>query len=92
MQQLLPLTDKMTFTERWYNALFVGYDWFLRRFILMPWEESIARENFGHLAPLPTLDDVIRNYLSLTFVNSHPAIAPTRPSMPRNAYNNKNLF
>lgn len=80
-QQLLPLTDKMTFTERWYNTLFIAYDWFLRRFILMLWEEALVQKNFGHLAPLPSLDDVLHN-VSLTFVNSHRAIAPPRPSMP----------
>lgn len=77
----MPYSDRMSFTERWYNTVLTAYDWFVRHFDYLPAEEATARKYFAHLAPLPPLDDLLRN-ISLTLVNSHRALSPPRPSMP----------
>lgn len=84
--QMLPYTDHMTFAERWFNTVVGFYDWFVRYSFYLPNERSFAEKNFAHLAPLPPLEELIRN-VSLTLVNSHRAITPPRPSMPSNFIN-----
>lgn len=79
--QMLPYSDKMTFTQRWYNTMLTAYGFFVRHYKFLPSEEELARKHFAHLAPLPPLYNIIRN-VSLILVNSHRAISPPRPSMP----------
>lgn len=78
---MLPFSDKMSFTERWYNTMISAYGWFVRHYSFLPSEERLAKKHFAHLAPLPPLYDIIRN-VSMVLVNYHRAISPPRPSMP----------
>lgn len=78
---MLPYTDKMSFTERWYNAVITTFDAIIRRFKYIPTEESIAQKFFAHLAPLPPLTDLMSS-ISVMFVNNHRALSPPRPAMP----------
>lgn len=79
--QMLPFSDNMSFTERWYNTVITTYAWFVRHYSFLKSEEMLAKKHFAHLAPLPPLYDIVRN-VSLILVNSHRAITPPRPSMP----------
>lgn len=81
MLQALPFSDNMSFYERWFNVLVSAYDWAIRRFVYLPAEEGLARKHFAHLAPLPSLDDIMAN-VSMVLVNTHRALSPPRPSMP----------
>lgn len=67
---LLHYSDIMTFSERWYNVFVSSYDWILRRFIYLPSEQAFAQKYFGHLGPLPSIDDLHRN-TSLYLINTH---------------------
>lgn len=78
---MLPFTDKMSFSERWYNTVVSAYDWILRRFVYFPSEDAFAKKYFGHLGSVPSINELQRN-ISLYLVNSHSALAPPRPTMP----------
>lgn len=78
---MLPYTDNMSFTERWYNTIVTVFDWAVRHLVYLPSEREYANKNFAHLAPLPQLDDIIRN-VSVVLTNTHRSIFPPRPSMP----------
>lgn len=82
---MLHYTDKMSFIERWYNTIARMCDYIARHAIHLPSERKLANKYFASFAPLPTLDDLIRN-VSLVLINSHRAIAPPRPSMPSIPY------
>lgn len=71
----------MTFSQRWYNAFYSTCDWLVRRFVHLPWQTKLAEKHFGHLGPLPSLDDINKN-VSLILVNSHRSVLPPRPMMP----------
>lgn len=79
--QMLPFSDEMSLTQRWYNTMLNAYSWFVRHYSFLPSEERLAKKHFAHLAPLPPLYDIIRN-VSLVLVNYHRAISPPRPFMP----------
>lgn len=57
------------------------YDWVVREYLYIPLEEEVAKKYFAHLAPLPSLNDLMRN-ISVSFVNTNKAISPMRPAMP----------
>lgn len=78
---MLPYTDDMTFTERWYNTVVSAYDALLRYFYHYPNHNHIVQTHFGHLGPLPTIEEVNRN-VSLILVNTHRSLSHPRPSMP----------
>lgn len=82
---MLPFTDDMSFSERWFNTIVTAYDYIVRKMAFLPTEEEYAKKYFAHLAPLPSLDDLLRN-VSLTLVNTHIALSPPRPMMPSKAY------
>lgn len=71
----------MSFCERYFNAIVSIYDWAVRRFAYLPTEEEYAKKYFAHLAPLPSLNDLLKS-VSLVLVNTHRALSPPRPSMP----------
>lgn len=71
----------MSFSERWYNTIVNIYDWISRRLVYIPTENALAQKYFGHLGPLPSIDELHRN-ISLYLVNEHRALAPPKPSMP----------
>lgn len=77
----LQFSDKMSFSERWQNAVAIGYDYLVRNFVHLPSEEQYAQKYFAHLAPLPPLKEILQN-ISLNLVNTHRAISPPRPLMP----------
>lgn len=78
---MLPYTDNMTFLQRWYNSIVTLYDYFIRRFVFLPREETLMKKHFAHLEPLPSMGDLL-NSISVTFVNAHRALSPPRPAMP----------
>lgn len=78
---MLSLIDKMTFSERWFNAVITVYEWFIREVNYFSTQEEFTKRYFAHLAPLPSVRDLMKN-VSLTLVNSHRAIIPPRPTMP----------
>lgn len=78
---MLPYSDNMSFTERWYNTVVTIFDVIVRNWIHLPSEERLAHKHFAHLAPLPPLKEILRN-ISMNLVNTHRAISPPRPSMP----------
>lgn len=78
---MLPFSDNMSFRDRCFNTVVTIYDWLVRKFAFLPTEEAYTRKHFAHLAPLPTINDLVRN-VSLVLVNTHRAIAVPRPSMP----------
>lgn len=73
--------EKMSFSERWYNTIFSIYDYLLRHFIHLPTQNKMAKQHFGHLRELPTIEDMLKN-VSLILVNTHRSIQPPRPAMP----------
>lgn len=77
----LTYTDKMSFTERWYNTVLSAADWIVRRWITVPGHEALAKKYFGHLGDLPTIDELHKN-VSIIFENNHRSLAPPRPSLP----------
>lgn len=77
---LLTYTDNMNFIERWYNSIVGLYDWVIRKWIHLPIQNSIARQYFAHLEPLPSIEDLIAN-ISLTLVNAHRSLFHPRPAM-----------
>ncbi|XP_055308151.1 UDP-glycosyltransferase UGT5-like, partial [Sitodiplosis mosellana] len=78
---MLPYTDDMTFYQRWYNSLVSLYDVYIRHFWYLPAEDALTKKHFAHLAPLPSLSDLVNN-ISVMFVNNHRALSPPRPAMP----------
>lgn len=71
----------MSFTQRWHNTILSVSDWIIRRFVHIRWQTQLAEKYFGHLGPLPSIDDVNKN-VSLMLVNSHRSVLPPRPMMP----------
>lgn len=78
---MLTFTDRMDFVQRWYNAMLSLYDHILNRFVHVPAQTEILQRYFGHLKPLPSIDELRKN-ISLIFVNAHRSITYPRPSMP----------
>lgn len=78
---LLTYTDQMTFFERWHNTVLSVYDWYLRSFYHYPMQTKLMEKHFGHLKPLPSIDELRKN-ISIIFANAHRAITHPRPSMP----------
>ncbi|XP_055295942.1 UDP-glucosyltransferase 2-like [Sitodiplosis mosellana] len=78
---MLTFTDKMDFSQRWYNAMLSLYDYILHRFIHISAQTKILKRHFGHMEPLPSIDELRKN-ISLIFVNAHRSITYPRPSMP----------
>lgn len=78
---MLPYTDKMSFGQRWYNSLVSTFDWILQKWIHLPAQNEIAKRHFGHLGPLPSVEEMIAN-VSLVLANSHRSLFHPRPSMP----------
>lgn len=78
---MLSYTDNMTFAERWFNTALSIYEILLRYFVHFPIHNQIAQTHFGHLGPLPTIEDINRN-VSLILVNAHRSLTPPKPSMP----------
>lgn len=78
---ILPYTDEMSFTERWYNTLVSTFDWTLRKWIHLPAQNEIAQRHFGHLGTLPSVEELIAN-VSLILANAHRSLFHARPSMP----------
>lgn len=77
----LPYSDKMSFMERLHNTYVILYDYYVRHFIHLPSEEHLAQKHFSHLAPLPTIKEILSN-VSVVLINTHRAITPPRPAMP----------
>lgn len=71
----------MSFTERWYNTALSLTDWIMRRWIVIPNYNELAKKHFGHLGDVPSIDELHRN-VSITFVNSHRSLAAPRPTLP----------
>lgn len=47
---ILPYGDDMTYSERVYNLIISLYDWALRDWVVLPRQNRIAQQYFGHLA------------------------------------------
>lgn len=77
----MPYSDKMTFSQRWYNTIIGIYDWLLQKFVYQRIEQANAEEFFGHLGAVPPLGDIRRN-TSMVFINTHRALSSPRPMMP----------
>lgn len=80
---MLPYSDNMSFIERWYNTIVTIADALARNWIHLPSEERFAQKYFAQFAPLPPLNDILRD-ISLNLVNTHRAISLPRPAMPSN--------
>lgn len=80
---MLPYSDNMSFSQRWFNTILSVYDWALRRFVYIPSQEELTKQYFAHLSPLPSMNDLMNN-ISVIFVNTHRALSPPRPAMPGN--------
>lgn len=78
---MLPYTDQMSFSERWYNSLVSTFDETIRKWVHLPAQNDIANRHFGHLGPLPSVEEMIAN-ISLVLANSHRSLFHPRPSMP----------
>lgn len=83
---ILPYTDKMDFFQRWYNAAFVTFSWIIHRFVHMPGHMEIAKKNFAHLEPLPSIWELRKN-VSIFFINAHRSITYPRPSVRKKIIN-----
>lgn len=82
---MLSYTDQMNFLQRWYNSMLTLYDWLLRRFVHLPAQNKILEEHFGHLKPLPSIQQLRKN-ISIIFINAHRSITYPRPHMPGLVY------
>lgn len=82
---VLTNSDNMSFSDRWYNAALSMCDWIVRRFLHVPWQTELANKYFSHLAPLPSIDDIVKN-VSVILINTHRAVIPPRPAMPGVVY------
>lgn len=82
---LLTYTDRMNFFQRYHNIILSIYDWFLRQFYHIPLQTRLVEKHFGHLQPLPTINELRKN-ISMYFVNAHLAITHPRPHMPGLVY------
>ncbi|XP_017132690.1 UDP-glucosyltransferase 2 [Drosophila elegans] len=80
---LLSHTDRMTFSQRAYNAYLSLYDAVMRRWVYLPKMQQLAEKYFkGSIdGPLPQVLDLERN-ISLVLINAHRSIDLPRPSMP----------
>lgn len=78
---MLSYSDNMSFFERWYSAMFSTIDYFMRRFAHLPRQTEVAQKHFSHLAPLPTLDELLKN-ISVILVYTHRSVSYPRPAMP----------
>lgn len=82
---LLPYSDNMSFTERWYNSMQAAFDWIVRRYIYFPQQNELARKYFGHLGEIPTVEELTKN-ISLTLINTHRSVQAPRPLMQNIVY------
>lgn len=84
---LLSYTDKMTFTERAYNAYLSIFEWIYRNWYALPEQNRQAEQFFGHLIaersdqPLPLVQQLERD-IAIILVNTHRSITMPRPMMP----------
>lgn len=84
---LLSSTDKMTITERAYNAYLSLFEWMYRIWYALPKQNRQAEKSFGHLVnerngqPLPTVQQLERD-IAIILINTHRSIATPRPMMP----------
>ncbi|KAH8295862.1 hypothetical protein KR018_004803 [Drosophila ironensis] len=80
---LLSHTDRMTFSQRAYNAYISLYDAVMRRWFYLPKMQELAEKYFQGViqGPLPHVHDLERN-ISLMLINSHRSVDLPRPSMP----------
>lgn len=83
---ILPYTDRMNFSERWFNTMITIYDWIVRKFNHFPQQTELINKHFSHLdQPLPSVDQLRKN-ISIVFVNAHRSITYPRPQMPGIVY------
>lgn len=73
--------DDMNFIERCHNTFVSTVDWLIRQYLHLPYQAEIAEKYFGSLAPLPSIDDLLKN-VSLILVNTHRSVLTPRPAMP----------
>ncbi|XP_030383885.1 UDP-glucuronosyltransferase 2C1 [Scaptodrosophila lebanonensis] len=80
---LLPHTDRMSFSQRAYNAYLSLYDSIMRRWYYLPKMQELAVKYFGDAikGPLPHVHQLERN-ISLMLINSHRSVDLPRPGMP----------
>ncbi|KAH8282511.1 hypothetical protein KR054_008102 [Drosophila jambulina] len=80
---ILSHTDRMTFSQRAYNAYLSLYDAVMRRWYYLPKMQEMAEKYFGGAikGPLPHVHDLERN-ISLVLINAHRSVDLPRPSMP----------
>lgn len=82
---ILDYEDQMNFFQRAYNVFLSTLDYVIREYHYLPEQNKLAKEFFGELeqqrGPLPSVQALERS-ISVILVNSHPALAKPRPSMP----------
>lgn len=76
---LAPLSDKMSFFERFLNTVINILMTILRNIAITPRMTAAAREYFGE--DIPPLDDLMSN-ASLALINNHISINYPRPLLP----------
>lgn len=83
---VLTYTDRMDFSQRWFNTMLTIYDAILRKFYHVPKQTELIEKHFGHLnEPLPSIEQLRKN-ISVVFVNAHRSITHPRPHMPGLVY------
>lgn len=82
---ILTYTDRMDFSQRWFNTMITFLDWILRKLSHIPKQTELVEKHFGHLKPLPTIEELRKN-ISIVFVNAHRSITYARPHMPGLVY------
>lgn len=81
--EFLNFGKKLTFCERVKNLYSTTYDLFWRHFYLFPMHQKMAEEHFKKLPqPLPQLEDIERNNISMVFINTHFSYDLVRPYVP----------
>lgn len=78
---LLNYDDNMNFFERYHNIFVSIMDWLTRQYMHLPYQAEVANKYFADLAPLPSIDFLLKN-VSLILVNTHRSVLPPRPAMP----------
>lgn len=78
---LLNYDDNMNFIERCHNTFVSIMDWLIRQYMHLPYQADIAGKYFASLAPLPSIDNLMKN-VSLILVNTHRSVLSPRPAMP----------
>lgn len=78
---LLHYDDNMNCFERFHNTFVSVMDWLIRQYIHLPHQAQIAEKYFAPLAPLPSIDYLLKN-VSIILVNTHRSVLPPRPAMP----------